>query len=256
MFRNQLEDNLKTAKSLEKSSKELKSTPKTAPKQITKNFKGPLRQQNYRRSAGTKRDHSVSATWVIENGQPKRHTHLEGDTPKPSEYSSWWIERVQKRMGESDNRLYYLVLGPRYKIPFTSQLFQKTQPREPQWSLTERTQISSQIKQLLEKGAKCQSVKDQFISSTLDLKDTYYAIPIVEPNKKYLRFIFEASLFEFNCLPFGLNIAPYVFTKLMKPVVTHLRKKGYTSVIYLDDLFLIEKSDRLVQKTRQKQSRY
>lgn len=116
LFGNQLEDNLKTAKSLEKSSKELKSTPKTAPKRITKASRArsvSRTTDGHQRAAGTKRDHPVSATWVIENGQPKRHTHLEGDTPKPSEYSSWWIERVQKRMGESDNRLYYLVLGPR-----------------------------------------------------------------------------------------------------------------------------------------------
>ena len=52
----------------------------------------------------------------------------------------------------------------------------------------------------------------------------------------YLRFIFDRQLFEFTCLPFGLNVAPFVFTKLMKPVMSFLRKQGHRSVIYLDDI--------------------
>lgn len=72
---------------------------------------------------------------------------------------------------------------------------------------------------------------------SLDLKDAYYHIPIHKDYRKYLRFTFEDKLYEFNCLPFGLCTAPYVFTKLMKPVIGHLRKNGITSVIYLDDLW-------------------
>ena len=52
--------------------------------------------------------------------------------------------------------------------------------------------------------------------------------------RKYLRLSFEDTLYEFNCLPFGLDIYPFVFTKIMKPVVSHLRGKGLSSVIYLD----------------------
>ena len=43
-------------------------------------------------------------------------------------------------------------------------------------------------------------------------------------------------------LPFGLNCAPWVFTKLMKPVVTYLRGLGFTTVVYLDDWLLIGKN--------------
>ena len=62
---------------------------------------------------------------------------------------------------------------------------------------------------------------------TLDLKDAYYAVPIAESSKKYLRFLFNGECFEFSCLPFGLNMAPYVFTKIMRPVVAYLREQGY-----------------------------
>lgn len=75
--------------------------------------------------------------------------------------------------------------------------------------------------------------------STIDLKDAYFLIKIHDDSKKYLRFKWKDSLFEFNVLPFGLNTAPYVFTKIMKPVVKFLRCTGNLSTIYLDDLCLV-----------------
>ena len=78
--------------------------------------------------------------------------------------------------------------------------------------------------------------------ATLDLKDAYYLIPIAEKDKKYLSFIFSGQHYEFNCLPFGLNTAPWVFTKLLKPVIVHLREAGCSSVIYFDDILLIGNS--------------
>ena len=80
--------------------------------------------------------------------------------------------------------------------------------------------------------------KDCFMS-TIDLKDAYFLIKIHDNSKKYLRFQWKDNLFEFNVLPFGLNTAPYVFTKLMKPVVKLLRCTGNLSTIYLDDLCLV-----------------
>lgn len=75
--------------------------------------------------------------------------------------------------------------------------------------------------------------------ATLDLKDAYFLIPIDESSKKLLRFKWKDKLFEFNVLPFGLCTAPYVFTKLLKPVVQQLRLLGLSSVVYLDDFLCI-----------------
>lgn len=77
---------------------------------------------------------------------------------------------------------------------------------------------------------------------TIDLKNAYFLIPITKADKKYLRFEFQGTLYEFNCLPFGLNTAPSVFTKIMKPVVSYLRSLGLISCIYLDDLLCIGKN--------------
>lgn len=80
--------------------------------------------------------------------------------------------------------------------------------------------------------------KDCFMAS-LDLKDAYFLISIHPESRKYLRFILNGKLYEFNVLPFGICTAPYIFTKLMKPVMKLLRSCGFLSSIYLDDLFLI-----------------
>lgn len=85
----------------------------------------------------------------------------------------------------------------------------------------------------------CKLVSRNCFMGKLDFKDAYYMIPIDKNYRKYLRFAFDGKLYEFNCLPFGLNTAPYVFTKIMKPVIGYLRNLGFLSVVYLDDLLLL-----------------
>ena len=47
----------------------------------------------------------------------------------------------------------------------------------------------------------------------VDLKDAYFSVPISQENRKFLCFQFEDKSYQFNCLPFGLASAPWVFTK-------------------------------------------
>lgn len=77
--------------------------------------------------------------------------------------------------------------------------------------------------------------KDSFMAS-IDLRDSYLFIPVEKSNGKYLRFSFRNKLYEFNCIPFGLCTAPFLFTKLMKPIAQQLRSRGLLSVFYLDDI--------------------
>lgn len=42
------------------------------------------------------------------------------------------------------------------------------------------------------------------------------------------------TYFVFNVLPFGLSTAPYVFTKLLKPVISHWRSSGKKVCMFLD----------------------
>ena len=78
--------------------------------------------------------------------------------------------------------------------------------------------------------------------SSIDLQDAYHLVSIAEPDRKYLRFRFNGKVLEYVCLPFGLNTAPYLFTKIMTPIVAWLREQGFESVTYLDDIYLLGKS--------------
>lgn len=69
--------------------------------------------------------------------------------------------------------------------------------------------------------------------AAIDMKDAYFLILIDKDYKKFLRFKYDNIMYEFNCLPFGLSTAPYVFTKLLKPVMEFLRSNGLISVIYV-----------------------
>ena len=89
------------------------------------------------------------------------------------------------------------------------------------------------VKHLIQRG-------DFMIS--VDLKDAYFAIPIHAQHRKFLRFEWEEKLLEFQVCPFGMKSAPRMFTKLLKPVVSHLRKMSIRIVIYLDDLLLLADS--------------
>ena len=78
--------------------------------------------------------------------------------------------------------------------------------------------------------------------ASLDLKDAYYSLPMCEEFQNYLVFMWRGKAYKFLCLPFGLSIAPRVFTKVLKPVVSSIRKSGFNVVAYLDDYFLMQPS--------------
>lgn len=88
-------------------------------------------------------------------------------------------------------------------------------------------------------------IDTNFYMCTIDLKDAYYSVPVARSHRKFLRFVFDNKTYEFNCLPFGLASAPYVFTKLLKPVAHFLRSRGFLSVIYLDDIILMGESEKI-----------
>ena len=75
-----------------------------------------------------------------------------------------------------------------------------------------------------------------------DLQDAYLTVPIYKKHRKYLRFEFKGNTYEFLVLPFGLCTAPYVYTKISKPVLRKLRKLGFLVVGYIDDFLLIAQS--------------
>ena len=74
--------------------------------------------------------------------------------------------------------------------------------------------------------------------ASVDLKDAYYTVSIHSDHQKYLKFMFNGTLYQYMCLPNGLSSAPRIFTKLLKPVYSTLHNKGHLSSGYIDDSYL------------------
>ena len=70
---------------------------------------------------------------------------------------------------------------------------------------------------------------------SFDLKSGYHHIDVAKCHRKYLGFEWGGSFYAFVVLPFGLSSAPYVFTKMMRPLVRLWRSKGLKAIVYLDD---------------------
>lgn len=78
--------------------------------------------------------------------------------------------------------------------------------------------------------------------ASIDLKDAFFSIPVKQSDRKYLRFTWNGTLYQFTCLAEGLSTHPRVFTKIMKCVFSDLRKKGHCNTGYIDDSLLIGQS--------------
>ena len=84
-----------------------------------------------------------------------------------------------------------------------------------------------------------ETVRKNCYRASIDLADAYYLVPVATVDQKYLMFQFEGIRYKYVWLPNGLSPAPRIFAKLMKPVLSFLRKKGHQVMNYLDDSFLV-----------------
>ena len=87
--------------------------------------------------------------------------------------------------------------------------------------------------------------------TSVDMEQAYFHIPIHADSQKYLKFSWNGQLYKFVCLCFGLSSAPFVFTKVLKPVFTHFRQMGIRCSYYIDDSLTMNK-DRAVCESNTK----
>ena len=179
-----------------------------------------------------------------------------------------------------------------YCIEFVVEPYQNKQPHPPVYPLDQTQLISTELGELLQKGAIVEILNpqggfysvlflvlkkdggqrpvinlkalNQFVQAQhfkmegihslkeilkpgdwlakVDLKDAFFTIPIHVAHRKYLWFTLQGKVYEFNCLPFGLSSAPWVFTKTLKPVIALLRELGVRLIAYIDDILILAES--------------
>ena len=76
-------------------------------------------------------------------------------------------------------------------------------------------------------------------TASIDLKDAYFHVFVNRRFRRFLRFGWRGRLYEYLVLPFGLCLAPLIFTLVTKPLKAFLSARGIRSVFYLDDILII-----------------
>ena len=76
----------------------------------------------------------------------------------------------------------------------------------------------------------------------IDLQDAYLHIPMRDNLHKYLAFVHNKKLFFFKALPFGLSVAPALFTSVLKHPLGLLHQLGISVIAFLDDWIIWDHS--------------
>lgn len=95
------------------------------------------------------------------------------------------------------------------------------------------------------------SMRGGLWTTSIDLSDAYFHIPIHKLYRKFLRVALFGKVWQFRAMPMGLNVSARVFTKVVLEMLKVLRKEGIWVHAYLDDL-LIRHKDKGVLETQTK----
>ena len=76
----------------------------------------------------------------------------------------------------------------------------------------------------------------------VDLSDYFFHLPIKPEDRQYFRFMWQGKKYQCTAMPFGLAPAPRLATKILQPVVRHLRSMGVRLVVYIDDILVLARS--------------
>jgi hypothetical protein len=73
-----------------------------------------------------------------------------------------------------------------------------------------------------------------------DLMSGYYHVGLLPRSRTFVGFCWKGQYYVYNCLPFGLSTAPWVFSKLMRELVMYWRREGISVLPYLDDFMAMK----------------
>ncbi len=77
----------------------------------------------------------------------------------------------------------------------------------------------------------------------LYLKEAYFHIHISPHHRRFLRFAFEGVAYQYTVLPFGLSLAPRIFTQWMYVALSPLRQMRIRILNYLNDWLILALSE-------------
>ena len=60
-----------------------------------------------------------------------------------------------------------------------------------------------------------------------DMMSGYYHVSLFQESRKYVGCGWGSKYYVYNCMPFGLSTAPWVFSKVMRELGMHWRRGGH-----------------------------
>ena len=84
---------------------------------------------------------------------------------------------------------------------------------------------------------------------TIDLEDAYFHVPMDWHFHKYLAFVVDGQVYVFQRIPFGLSVAPWAFSRVVKPIKSYLHRLTILISSYLDDFLLLHSTQSGLQES-------
>jgi hypothetical protein len=84
-----------------------------------------------------------------------------------------------------------------------------------------------------------QLLRKEMFAISIDIKSAYYHIRIDPVLSKYLCFEYDRRCFQYVGMPFGIKMAPRVFSRIMHRCIVVIRDKWKVSAVqYIDDIWI------------------
>lgn len=81
------------------------------------------------------------------------------------------------------------------------------------------------------------SLKSSKVFTVLDLKNSFFHVPVEKSSQKYTSFVTHMGQYEFVMTPFGLSVSPASFSRFVADVFRDQIKRGIMK-IYVDDVII------------------
>ncbi|KAK7089954.1 hypothetical protein V1264_009827 [Littorina saxatilis] len=87
--------------------------------------------------------------------------------------------------------------------------------------------------------------------TSIDLTDAYFHILMHRSDQKWLRFLWGDRVFQFKALPFGLSLAPCIFTMVVRQLCVLVCQQGIRLKVYLNDWLILNQLESLCRQHTQ-----
>jgi hypothetical protein len=87
---------------------------------------------------------------------------------------------------------------------------------------------------------------DQLVK--IDIKDAFYHIAHKPRDLPFICFEYKGEVYSHIAMSMGSAGSPFIFSKIMKPLIRKWRSRGIRIIVYLDDMILMAPSDLIISQ--------